>query len=50
MTVSGLKPCSSHMAHVYKGTGDGTWYVVVHAGPDMNGSNDRDLLCGNLFS
>lgn len=94
LTVSGLKPCSSHIAHVYKGTceqrgvplpqsldqlvadrqgsaqvmttlrqqylgwiraqtsapGDGTWYVVVHAGPDMNRSNATDLLCGNLFS
>jgi hypothetical protein len=94
LAVSGLKPCSSHIAHVYKGTceqrgvplnqtldqvvadrqgmaqvmttlrqsydlwiraqtsapGDGTWYVVVHAGPDMKGSNATDLLCGNLFS
>jgi Cu/Zn superoxide dismutase len=28
----------------------GTWYVVVHAGPDMQGSNSSYLLCGNLFS
>lgn len=28
----------------------GTWYVVVHAGPDMQGSNASYLLCGNLFS
>ncbi len=28
----------------------GTWYVVVHAGPDMQGSNATYLLCGNLFS
>lgn len=27
-----------------------TWYVVVHAGPDMVGSNASYLLCGNLFS
>ena len=27
----------------------GTWYVVVHAGPDMVGSNASYLLCGNLF-
>jgi len=26
-----------------------TWYVVVHAGPDMQGSNANYLLCGNLF-
>ncbi len=27
----------------------GHWYVVVHAGPDMQGSNATYLLCGNLF-
>jgi len=27
----------------------GHWYVVVHAGPDMQGSNASYLLCGNLF-
>jgi len=27
----------------------GTLYVVVHAGPDMQGSNSSYLLCGNLF-
>jgi len=27
-----------------------TWYVVVHAGPDMQGSNSSYLLCGNLFA
>jgi hypothetical protein len=27
----------------------GTWYVVVHAGPDMQGSSAAYLLCGNLF-
>lgn len=26
-----------------------TWYVVVHAGPDMIGTNANYLLCGNLF-
>jgi len=30
--------------------GQGTWYVVVHAGPDMQGSNASYLLCGNIFS
>lgn len=28
---------------------NGHWYVVVHAGPDMQGSNAVYLLCGNLF-
>jgi hypothetical protein len=28
----------------------GHWYIVVHAGPDMQGSNASYLLCGNLFS
>jgi len=28
----------------------GTWYVVVHAGPDMQGTNASYLLCGNLFA
>jgi Cu/Zn superoxide dismutase len=27
----------------------GHWYVVVHAGPDMQGTNSSYLLCGNLF-
>ena len=27
----------------------GHWYVVVHAGPDMQGSSASYLLCGNLF-
>jgi Cu/Zn superoxide dismutase len=27
----------------------GTWYVVVHAGPDMQGTNSKYLLCGNIF-
>jgi hypothetical protein len=26
----------------------GHWYVVVHVGPDMAGTNSRYLLCGNL--
>jgi hypothetical protein len=25
------------------------WYVVVHEGPDMQGSNAQYMLCGNLF-
>ena len=28
----------------------GSWYVVVHAGPDMQGTNASYLLCGNLFA
>jgi hypothetical protein len=24
------------------------WYAVVHAGPDMQGTNSKYLLCGNL--
>jgi len=27
----------------------GHWYVVVHAGPDMQGTNATYMLCGNLF-
>ena len=27
----------------------GHWYVVIHAGPDMQGTNATYLLCGNLF-
>jgi hypothetical protein len=27
----------------------GTLYVVVHAGPDLQGTNAAYLLCGNLF-
>jgi len=26
----------------------GRWYVVVHAGPDMQGANATYLMCGNL--
>ena len=29
---------------------NGTWYVVVHAGPDLGGTNATYLLCGNLFA
>jgi Cu/Zn superoxide dismutase len=28
---------------------NGKWYVVVHAGPDMQGTSARYLMCGNLF-
>lgn len=28
----------------------GHWYVVVHSGIDMQGTNAKYLLCGNLFS
>ncbi len=24
------------------------WYAVVHSGPDMQGTNSKYLLCGNL--
>ena len=27
----------------------GTWYVVVHSGPDMTGTSASYLMCGNLF-
>ena len=29
---------------------NGSWYVVVHSGPDMQGSSASYLLCGNLFA
>ena len=29
---------------------NGTWYVVVHAGPDLQATNATYLLCGNLFA
>jgi len=29
---------------------DVTWYVVVHAGPDVQGLNANYLLRGNLFA
>jgi hypothetical protein len=29
--------------------GTGKWYAVVHSGPDMQGTNSKYLLCGNLF-
>ena len=25
------------------------WYVVVHAGPDMQGTSANYMMCGNLF-
>jgi len=28
----------------------GTWYVVVHAGADMQDSNASYVLCGNLYA
>ena len=27
----------------------GKWYAVVHSGPNMQGTNSKYLLCGNLF-
>jgi hypothetical protein len=26
----------------------GKWYAVVHSGPDMQGTNSKYLLCGNM--
>jgi len=40
---------TSMRAATYPPTGT-TWYVVVHAGPDMQGTNATYLLCGNLFA
>lgn len=40
---------TSVRAATYPPTGT-TWYVVVHAGPDMQGTNATYLLCGNLFA
>ena len=31
----------------YPPTG-GKWYAVVHSGPDMQGTNSKYRLCGNL--
>jgi hypothetical protein len=83
LTVSGLVPNTSHLAHIHKGdcsvigavavalsnvvadasgnatavtslddfpyaTPSGGWYAMVHAGPDLTGTNARGILCGNL--
>ena len=44
----GMADARSRLDLTYPPTGT-TWYVVVHAGPDMVGSNASYLLCGNLF-
>jgi hypothetical protein len=33
----------------YPPPSSGKWYAVVHAGPDMQGTNSTYLVCGNLF-
>jgi CHRD domain len=45
----GIADARSRLDLTYPPNGT-TWYVVVHAGPDMVGSNASYLLCGNLFS
>jgi hypothetical protein len=45
----GMADARSRLDLNYPPTGT-TWYVVVHAGPDMVGSNASYLLCGNLFA
>jgi Cu/Zn superoxide dismutase len=45
----GMADVRSRLDLTYPPSGS-TWYVVVHAGPDMVGSNATYLLCGNLFS
>jgi hypothetical protein len=42
-TGTGTSPSPSPRSAV------GSWYVVVHVGPDMTGTNSKYLLCGNLF-
>src|SRR5712691_11361062 len=62
LKISGLQPDTSHVSHIHVGsclpTQRGSikfppagerWYVVVHAGPDMQGTSSKYLLCGNLF-
>lgn len=44
----GMTDVRSTLNLTYPPTGT-TWYVVVHAGADMVGSNASYLLCGNLF-
>jgi hypothetical protein len=46
---SGNADVASTVSAPYPPSG-ATWYVVVHAGPDMQGSNANYLLCGNLFT
>jgi Cu/Zn superoxide dismutase len=44
----GMADVRSSLDESYPPSGT-TWYVVVHAGPDMQGTNASYLLCGNLF-
>jgi CHRD domain len=44
----GVADTKTTLNATYPPTG-ATWYVVVHAGPDMQGTNSQYLLCGNLF-
>ncbi len=44
----GMADVRSRLDLSYPPTGS-TWFVVVHAGPDMQGTNSNYLLCGNLF-
>ena len=37
------------LVHATYPPASGHWYVVVHAGPDMQGANATYLLCGDLF-
>jgi hypothetical protein len=37
------------LVHATYPPASGRWYVVVHAGPDMQGANATYLLCGDLF-
>ena len=45
----GMADVRSRLDLTYPPSGT-TWYVVVHAGPDMQGTNASYLLCGNLFA
>src|SRR4029077_6862471 len=40
---------TTSLVHATHPPASGHWYVVVHAGPDMQGANATYLLCGNLF-
>ena len=56
LVITGLASDSSHISHVHSRveiwqdpSASGHWYVVVHAGPDVQGTNATYLMCGNLF-
>jgi hypothetical protein len=44
----GIADTRTSLKATYPPTGR-TWYVVVHSGPDMQGTNSSYLLCGNIF-